>query len=116
MGYGVNDDYSGSVFSADESRDGGATQGSYSVELPDGRTQTVTYSVPDTHTGYLAEVTYQGEAAYPEEPVYKPAPVYKAAPAPVYKPAPAYKPAPLYKAAPAPVYKPVTVGYKSTPA
>merc|ERR1712001_88206 len=110
MGYGVNDDYSGSVFSADESRDGGATQGSYSVELPDGRTQTVTYSVPDTHTGYLAEVTYQGEAAYPEEPVYKAAPVYKPAPAPVYKAAPVYKPAP------APVYKPVTVGYKSTPA
>ena len=56
----MNDDYSGSVFSADESRDGGATRGSYSVALPDGRTQTVTYSVPDTYTGYLAEVTYEG--------------------------------------------------------
>ena len=34
-----------------EERTGYTTQGSYSVLLPDGRTMTVTYSVPDSETG-----------------------------------------------------------------
>ena len=103
--YGVNDDYSGANFNADESRDGYSTKGSYSVALPDGRVQTVTYNVADGYSGYVADVTYSGEARYDAAPAYKPAPAYKAAPA--YKPAPVYKaaPAPVYKAAPAPVYK-----------
>merc|ERR1711970_296522 len=38
--YAVNDDYSGSRFDAAESADGaGSVSGSYSVALPDGRTQ-----------------------------------------------------------------------------
>merc|ERR1712054_399542 len=41
--YGVNDDYSGANFQQTESRDGYATSGSYTVALPDGRTQDVTY-------------------------------------------------------------------------
>ena len=38
---------------------GYTTEGSYSVLLPDGRIMTVTYSVPDTETGFLAEVSYE---------------------------------------------------------
>ena len=64
--YGVNDGYSGANFNADESRDGYATKGSYSVALPDGRVQTVTYNV-DGYNGYVADVSYTdtGEAQYP---------------------------------------------------
>ena len=78
-GYAVKDDYAGLHFGADESRDGYATNGQYHVLLPDGRTQTVTYTVGDGYSGYVADVQYSG---YAKE--YKPAPTYK--PAPVYKP------------------------------
>ena len=70
-GYAVADSYSGVNFGATEARDGYATTGSYNVLLPDGRTQTVTYSVGDDYSGYVADVQYSGE----------PAP-YAAAPAP----------------------------------
>merc|ERR1712180_535407 len=56
--YGVSDDYSGANFNAQENRDGYATTGSYSVALPDGRTQTVTYNVADGYSGYVADVQY----------------------------------------------------------
>ena len=49
-----------------EERTGHSTTGSYSVLLPDGRTMTVSYSVPDTETGFVAEVSYQGEARHPD--------------------------------------------------
>merc|ERR1739848_977801 len=82
--YAVADDYSKSNFEASESRDGYNTQGSYRVNLPDGRVQIVTY-VADAN-GYVADGKYEGEAQYPEyKPAYKPAPAY--APAPVHKPA-----------------------------
>merc|ERR1719232_209180 len=80
--YAVNDDYSGANFQATEGRDGYSTSGSYSVALPDGRTQTVTYNVADGYSGYVADVTYSGEARYDAAPAYKPAPV-SYAPAPV---------------------------------
>merc|ERR1712001_43582 len=73
--YGVNDGYSGAAFSQSENRDHGATSGSYSVNLPDGRVQTVTYTVNDAHAGYVADVAYSGTAAYPPAP----APTYKKA-------------------------------------
>jgi len=83
--YGVADSYSGATFGASETTDGKTLSGSYSVNLPDGRVQTVTYTAdPYGYGGYVANVAYTGEAVYPE---YKPAP---------YHPAPAYKPAPYH--------------------
>ena len=70
--YAVADDYSGSRFNAGEKRDGYATSGSYSVNLPDGRIQTVTYTVNDAASGYVADVAYSGEAKYAPVPAYKP--------------------------------------------
>ncbi len=92
--YAVQDDYAGVDFNANEGRDGYATNGAYSVLLPDGRTQTVTYTVSDAYSGFVADVQYSGQASYAPAP----APSYKPAPAP-YRPAPAYPaPAPTYSA------------------
>merc|ERR1712025_1031424 len=55
-GYAVQDDI-GNDFNKQETSDGGTVQGQYSVLLPDGRIQTVTYSVAP-NTGFVAEVTY----------------------------------------------------------
>merc|ERR1711944_25642 len=72
--YGVADDYSKANFNAAETADGaGVVTGSYSVALPDGRTQHVKYT-SDHYNGYVAEVTYEGVAAYPEAKPYVPAP------------------------------------------
>merc|ERR1712112_201507 len=61
-------DYSKANFQQSESNDGsGVVTGSYSVNLPDGRTQTVTYHAND-YDGNIAEVTYTGEAQYPPAP------------------------------------------------
>ena len=90
--YAVADQYANVDFDANEARDGYATNGGYRVVLPDGRIQTVTYTVSDAYSGYVADVSYEGEPQYPE---YKPAP-YKPAP---YQPAPVYKPAPAYPSA-----------------
>lgn len=53
----------GNNFGQEEGRDGGHTQGSYYVHLPDGRLQTVTYRV-DGGSGYIADVKYDGQARY----------------------------------------------------
>merc|ERR1711990_1392202 len=64
--YGVADEYSGAAFSQSESNDGtGVVEGSYQVNLPDGRIQTVNYHANDID-GYVAELSYSGTAAYPE--------------------------------------------------
>ncbi|CAL4118972.1 unnamed protein product [Meganyctiphanes norvegica] len=73
--YGVADGYSGANYGHGESRDGYKTEGSYTVDLPDGRTQIVTYV--DNGDGFIADVTYKGEAVYPDEPSYQPAPYAK---------------------------------------
>merc|ERR1711990_64208 len=66
--YAVADDYSKANFQQSESNDGtGAVTGSYSVNLPDGRIQTVTYNANDL-TGNVATVEYSGEAQYPPAP------------------------------------------------
>ena len=58
--YGVSDDYSKAAFQAAESADAnGAVVGSYSVALPDGRTQHVKYTA-DHYNGYVAVVSYEG--------------------------------------------------------
>ena len=80
--WAVKDVPSYNDYSQSTTSDGKLTTGTYSVILPDGRTQVVTYK--DDGNGYVAEVKYIGEAKYPD---YKPA--YKAYPAPAY-PAPAY--------------------------
>merc|ERR1719281_1081401 len=64
--YAVKDDYSNNDFGAKENRDGYLTNGKYYVSLPDGRLQTVTYTV-DGGNGYVPVVEYVGEAQYPPE-------------------------------------------------
>ncbi|XP_063601438.1 pro-resilin-like [Penaeus indicus] len=63
--WAVKHDDSGNDFGHQEARDGDHTQGSYYVQLPDGRLQTVRYVV-DGDDGYVAEVNYEGEARYPD--------------------------------------------------
>ncbi len=58
--YAVEDNYSGNQFGHTENRDGaGTTAGEYHVRLPDGRVQTVEYTVD--YRGYHANVFYEGE-------------------------------------------------------
>merc|ERR1712055_1012490 len=67
--YGVKDGDYNINYSQEESRTGHLTTGSYRVSLPDGRIETVRYTV-DPVAGYVAEVTYEGEAAVqPAQPV-----------------------------------------------
>merc|ERR1719318_1074755 len=97
--YGVADQYSGAQFAETQTQDeAGVVKGSYSVALPDGRTQIVNYHA-DHHGGYVAEVTYEGTAVYPD---HHPAPYHAPAPPPYHAHAP---PPPAYKPAP-PVYHP----------
>merc|ERR1712128_267830 len=73
--YAVADDCSKSAFNAAETGDGaGNAAGSYSVALPDGRTQHVNYKA-DGYEGYVADVTYEGTAVYPDAPVAYKAPL-----------------------------------------
>merc|ERR1712158_295157 len=90
--YGVKDDYSGASYQKSETQDQyGVVGGSYTVALPDGRTQIVTYTA-DHEGGFIADVKYEGVAQYPPEPKegYGHAPpAYHPAPPPKYAPAPA---------------------------
>ncbi|XP_042884404.1 pro-resilin-like isoform X2 [Penaeus japonicus] len=83
--YAVQDNV-GNDFGHQENRNGYDTQGTYYVQLPDGRLQRVTYNV-NGDSGFIADVAYQGEAQYPaQQPSYHPAPSpsYQAAPTPAY--------------------------------
>ncbi|XP_064123059.1 pro-resilin-like [Macrobrachium nipponense] len=87
--FDVDDDSTGASFEHQEARDIDNTQGSYTVQLPDGRRQTVKYYV-NGDSGYVAEVTYEGEARYPDSDESRefsaPRPSYSAprAPRPTY--------------------------------
>ncbi|XP_071535282.1 pro-resilin-like [Panulirus ornatus] len=78
--YSVSDDYAGTKFGHGEESDGNTVRGSYNVDLPDGRKQTVNYEADD-YKGYVANVQYQGEAQHPHQ--YSPPQTYK----PQYQPA-----------------------------
>ncbi|XP_057381775.1 adhesive plaque matrix protein-like isoform X1 [Daphnia carinata] len=67
FGYHIKDDPSYNVFGQDEKSDGKRVSGSYYVQLPDGRHQTVNYK--DDGYGYVADVTY-GDVKYPSAPSY----------------------------------------------
>ena len=116
--YNNGEGYDNQNFRQNEDRNGYETHGEYSVLLPDGRTQIVTYQV-NGDSGFIADVRYEGEARYDTykphpKPAYKPKPTYAPAkPAyvpvkPVYVPAPTYapKPKPTYAPKPAPTYAP----------
>nr|XP_027236130.1 pro-resilin-like isoform X4 [Penaeus vannamei] len=76
--WAVDHDDSGNDFGHQEARDNDNTQGSYYVQLPDGRLQKVTYFV-DGDNGYVADVSYEGEARYDSvESREAPRPVYSA--------------------------------------
>lgn len=130
----VLDHYSGNDFGQEEARSGYNTDGGYTVLLPDGRKQIVTYKVADSESGYIADVRYEGEAELYELPenyvpftvhntnyapnhAYHPTPAPYVAPKPTYKPAPyvapksAYKPTPTPYVAPKPTYKPTPAPY-----
>lgn len=80
-GYAVRDEHAGTDFSQWERREPGGTgtvTGQYRVQLPDGRTQTVTYTA-DPDTGYRASVTYQGVPRYPDSKPRSSAPARRSA-------------------------------------
>ncbi|CAL4146616.1 unnamed protein product, partial [Meganyctiphanes norvegica] len=77
FGYGVKDEFRGLEFDHNEESDGDVVRGSYSVLLPDGRTQIVTYEA-DAENGYRANVEFIGEAQFPNE--FGPAVTFKPQP------------------------------------
>ncbi|XP_043215604.1 cuticle protein 7-like [Amphibalanus amphitrite] len=108
--YEAADHYAALQFGQQEERHGAETSGSYSVLLPDGRTQTVTYTVVGER-GFEADVSYDGEAAPVESYTPKHAPSYAPKYTPSYTPkytpsytpkyTPSYAPRPYH---PAPAY------------
>ena len=65
--YGVHDDKYHTDFSEVRSGDeAGNIKGEYSVHLPDGRVQHVTYYADGNYGGTTMEVTYTGEARHPD--------------------------------------------------
>ncbi|KAA0188548.1 Cuticle Protein CPR RR-2 [Hyalella azteca] len=84
--YGVADEHYGPNFGQEEKSDGKNVLGSYTVQLPDGRKQTVKYQA-DHHNGFHADVQYYGEAQYPppsKNPPFVVKPQHYAPPPPSY--------------------------------
>jgi len=70
--YSVEDNSSGNQYGHSETSHAGDTEGTYHVLLPDGRLQTVEYTVR-RHAGFQATVQYQGVARSVYQPVEAPA-------------------------------------------
>ncbi|KAK2580536.1 hypothetical protein KPH14_007671 [Odynerus spinipes] len=66
FGYAIKDAATGNDFGRRETSDGETVRGEYRVQLPDGRTQIVTYTA-DWRTGFHADVRYEGTATYPDQ-------------------------------------------------
>ncbi|KAH8398234.1 hypothetical protein KR222_009072, partial [Zaprionus bogoriensis] len=66
--YAVQDPETANDYAHKASSNGDVVTGEYRVQLPDGRTQVVSYKA-DWKTGYHADVSYEGEAQYPQGPV-----------------------------------------------
>ncbi|XP_042857048.1 pro-resilin-like [Penaeus japonicus] len=62
----VNNQAYGNFYGHKEERDNDYTQGSYYVQLPDGRRLVVEYYADST--GYHPTITFEGEAQYPSGP------------------------------------------------
>ncbi|XP_045581644.2 mucin-2 isoform X2 [Procambarus clarkii] len=71
FGYGVLDNDTGNQFFHAEKREEGQTRGSYKIQLPDGRVQTVTYVA--NSQGFHPKVTFDGEAHFPDKTSTTPA-------------------------------------------
>lgn len=76
FGYAVKDDYSGNDYKRRETSDGNQVTGEYRVQLPDGRTQIVTYYA-DWQSGFHADVRYEGTAQYPDQQQQYPGNAYQ---------------------------------------
>ncbi|KAI9552980.1 hypothetical protein GHT06_020866 [Daphnia sinensis] len=68
FGYHIKDDPTYNLFGQQEQSDGKVVSGSYYVNLPDGRHQTVNYK--DDGHGYEADVKYESPKYRPSVPVY----------------------------------------------
>ena len=65
--YGVHDDKYHTDFSEQRSGDeSGSMKGEYTVALPDGRIQHVSYHADANYGGTVMEVSYSGEARHPD--------------------------------------------------
>lgn len=65
--YSVNGGPYGPQFAKHEKRSGHLTRGEYSVALPDGRIQTVRYTVLGDKGGFSATVHYAGKGRHPQQ-------------------------------------------------
>jgi hypothetical protein len=66
--YDVKDQYAGVDFDKNEEQDSyGNLKGQYTVQLPDGRRQIVSYTA-NHEDGFNADVQYEGQAQYPPAP------------------------------------------------